>query len=234
MSASSGSPCLKPKLSTAICSRWPSPVWSNARDQLGLQLVDVEVGGVDHEVGRAFDRVEQRALELDRLDEAVGLVVERMLAPRRRRSGAPARRSTRRGTRCARGGRRRAARRPREHVDVLAPGHERQPLDVAARLAGQLDDRVDQRRRQVVDHEPAEVLEHRRGRRAPGAGQPGDHDDVGHWHRSYCLRACAVRRYSSRGIVAASRYSLARARGSRAAAPARPSARSTGRSRRAR
>ncbi len=34
----------------------------------------------------------------------------------------------------------------REHVDVLATGHQRQPLDVAAGLAGQLDDGVDQAR----------------------------------------------------------------------------------------
>ena len=56
----------------------------------------------------------------------------------------------------------------REHLDVLPAGDERQPLDVAAGLRRQLDDRADQRRRQVVDDVPAEVLEH-----AGGAGPAG-------------------------------------------------------------
>ena len=67
-----------------------------------------------------------------------------------------------------------------EHFGVLASGDERQALDVAAGLRRQLDDRADQRGGQVVDHEPAEVLQHVGGPGATRAGQPGDQHDVGH------------------------------------------------------
>src|SRR4029453_1018661 len=43
---------------------------------------------------------------------------------------------------------------------------------------GQLGHPPDQRRRQVVDHEVAEVLQHLGRLRAAGHGQPGDHDEL--------------------------------------------------------
>src|SRR4029079_6462310 len=44
--------------------------------------------------------------------------------------------------------------------------------------ARQLRDLADERRRQVVDDEAAEVLEHVRSLRATGTGHAGDHRDV--------------------------------------------------------
>jgi hypothetical protein len=41
-----------------------------------FQLVDVEVARVDDQIGGAAHRIEHRPLELDRLDEALGLVGE--------------------------------------------------------------------------------------------------------------------------------------------------------------
>ena len=124
----------------------------------------------------------------------------------------------------------------REHLGVLATGDEREPFDVAVRLRRELDDRADQRGRQVVDDEPAEVLEHVGHARPTGARQAGDQDDVSHGrtlptrrrpgpamaHRS-CVRCQAPthgldgqvrrrRRYSRRGIVDAAAYSAARSR----------------------
>ena len=98
MSASSGRPCLYPKLSTAICRRGRRPSWSKRGDAACLQLVHVELGGVDDEVGRGFDRLEQR------LARARSTRPGR--PPRRRagacaawcRSASPARRSRHRGT----------------------------------------------------------------------------------------------------------------------------------------
>ena len=52
-------------------------------DQLGAQLVNVEVGRVDHQIGGVPDRIENRAFELDRFDQTLGLGVEWVLAPRR-------------------------------------------------------------------------------------------------------------------------------------------------------
>ena len=51
MSTSSGRPCLKPKLSTATCSRDARASRPNAATQAVLELVHVELGGVDDEVG---------------------------------------------------------------------------------------------------------------------------------------------------------------------------------------
>ena len=43
-------------------------------DEPLLQLVDVELGGVDHQVGVLLDRVQRRPLVLDRLQQPAGLV----------------------------------------------------------------------------------------------------------------------------------------------------------------
>ena len=95
------------------------------------------------------------------------------------RSGARARRSTRRGRPPAPGPRPAAERR-------RGPGRMSSGCGARARGpgppgrwsssgdGGQLGDLRDQRRRQVVDHEPAAVLEHVGHRGAPGAREPGD------------------------------------------------------------
>ena len=67
-----------------------------------------------------------------------------------------------------------------EHLGVLATGDEREAVDVAVGLGGEFDDRADQRRREVVDDEPSEILEHVGHPGSAGAGQSGDQHDVGH------------------------------------------------------
>jgi hypothetical protein len=67
-----------------------------------------------------------------------------------------------------------------EHLGVLATGDQCQSIDVARRFGGEFDDRADQRRRQVVDDEPTEILQDVGDAGAAGAGQPGDQHDVGH------------------------------------------------------
>ncbi len=90
-------------------------------DQPLLQLVHVEVGRVDHQIGGAAEAAETPALELDRLDAA--------RRPRRpadagvgsRRTGGPARPSTRRGT---------------ATVTLVAGGAHRTDLGAAPRRVG--------------------------------------------------------------------------------------------------
>ena len=67
-----------------------------------------------------------------------------------------------------------------EHLGVLTAGHQRESVDVARGFGRQFDDRADQCRGQIVDHEPPEVLQHVGHPGASGAGQPGDQHDVGH------------------------------------------------------
>ena len=129
-------------------------------------------------------RLEALALELDRLEQPVGLVGERVLASRR---VVPAHQLARRRVEvddrdAMAGGAHRAH--VRQHVGVLATGHERQPVDAATGLRRQLDDRRQQRRRQVVDDVEPEVLEDRRGGRSARPGKPGDEHDVRHRRRT--------------------------------------------------
>ena len=92
-----GRACSRRTPRRSACRAEPSS--SNDADEPVLELVDVEVGGVDDEVGRvALDRLEQRPLELDRLDQPVGLAGQRVLAAGARRSAGRARSSRRRGT----------------------------------------------------------------------------------------------------------------------------------------
>ena len=145
---------------------------------------------------------------------------ERVLAPRRRRSAARARRprveeqhghpvagrpATRRRcrARCRGCGRRRA-----RGARCRCPG------PTPARRSSH------ERRRQVVDDVPPEVLEHVGGRRPPCAGHAGDEDDLGHRGRLPSGRRAARGRFTrvgrpqvqQPGTVAASSYSAARAR----------------------
>ncbi len=127
------------------------------------QLVDVERRGVDDDVGLLLHRLEQRALALDGLGHALPRLEQRVAAARCSRSGGRARRCRRRGTAGAPGrptarsaasagaerrrGRRRRRRRARRAA-WPSPAREHE-----------LGDLRDELGRQVVDHEPAEVLE---------------------------------------------------------------------------
>ena len=115
-----------------------------------------------------------------------------------------------------------------QHGLVVRPdAHDQHHLgDVRTRRLGELGHLGDQRRRQVVDHEPAEVLEVVRRLRTSGTGQTGDHHELVHDDQltvgrlvvrgpSREQQACqrlATTRSSRRGTVAASVYSGARAR----------------------
>ena len=145
-----------------------------------LELVHVEVARVDHEVSGSSDRLEHRTLELDRFDEAVGLVGERMTSSgrvvtahqfRRRRVEEDHPNVVSVGPQLTDLG---------EHLGVLAPGDQCEPLDVARRFRCQLHDRADQRGRQIVHDEPPEILQHIGDPRPTGPRQPGDQHDVGH------------------------------------------------------
>jgi hypothetical protein len=150
------------------------------RHEALLELVHVELGRVDDEVGRIAGPLQQVAFQLDRLDEAVRLRRQWVLATGRvvppdevgvlgveEQHGHP-----------VTGGSQR--RDGVQHGAVVATRHEGEPLDAAPWRRGELDDRADQRGGEVVDHVPAEVLEHISRRGTSGSGHPGDEDDLGH------------------------------------------------------
>ena len=153
-------------------------------DEALLQLVDVELGAVDHQVGGVTDRGEQSALELDRLHEAIGIGGERVPPPRSRVVAADelgrVAVEVEHGDAMVGGTQRSHV---VEHLGVIAPGDEGQPVDTAAGLRRQLDDLLDERRREVVDDVPTEVLEHVRRSRPPSPRHAGDQDDIGHRRR---------------------------------------------------
>ena len=178
-SASTGMPYLKPKLITVTLRR----VGGRGAEQLGdpvLELVHVEVGGVEQDVGVAADvghhlalaleAVEQPAAALERVRPAGGLlaadehVVGGLEEEQRRR---PA------GHLLVAVGLQRVEERPRPHVD-----HDRDRLLDAAAVVDEAYDVAHQRRREVVDHEVAEVLELLGRRAAAGTGHAGDDDQL--------------------------------------------------------
>src|SRR5690606_23024348 len=77
---------------------------------------------------------------------------------------------------------------------------------------GEVGDLGDERRGQVVDGEPAEVLERAARLGAPAAREARDDDVFAHRVRAYVERSRSQWRKSSRGIERASRYSGASAR----------------------
>src|SRR5450759_3018798 len=79
--------------------------------------------------------------------------------------------------------------------DEREPGR---PLPVP----GQLRDRGDQRRREVVDDEEPEVLEDVSGRGPPGPGEPGDDEEV-EGRSAHALTSCS-RSYTARATVSGS------------------------------
>ena len=116
----------------------------------------------------------------------------------------------------------------REHLVVVRPGahHQHDPGDARTpATTASSDDLRDERGRQVVDDEPAEVLEDVGRLRPPRPRQPGDHDELVHRASLPAIPRArapsgprgdqpdlAVTSTSSRGTVAASAYSGARAR----------------------
>ena len=129
-------------------------------------------------------------------------------------SGARARRSARRGTGCARGGpparscTSAGSTSPRIRTTTDDEGH---PADARARRAGELRDGRDERGGQVVDDEPAEILERHGGLGATRPRQARDHEELTHIlmvPTTSRVNAPSPRvRNSRRGIVAAAAYS---------------------------
>ena len=177
----------------------------------GRELVDVERRGVDDDVGLGLHRLEQLPLALDGVGQA--------LAGRRAAGG---------GGGCSRSGGRAPRWRPRGRgCRTRAPdgpqraearqrgrrGGRRRPTTSATRGRGrarrphQLDDLRDELGGQVVDHEPAEVLEVVGGLRPARARQPRDDDELAHGAAQATAPgsrpACGSGRNSSRGMVAA-------------------------------
>ena len=181
-SASGGRPYLNPKL--MIVTRVPrGALVGEQLDDLRRELVDVEVGGVDDDVGAladappgasrsSADAVEDRAVALQRVraahrlepahEHVVGGVEEHRRARWRRSrsacddaSGSSANRS-----------------RPRTSTTTATRG------SALAGELGEVEQRSQHLRRQVVDDVPAEVLERVRRRRAARAGHAGDDEHL--------------------------------------------------------
>ena len=178
-SASTGMPYLKPKLITVTLSRVVSGVPNDSRDPVG-ELVDVEVGGVDDEVGVGAQVGQRRALATEPVDQpAAGLErvgpAGRLLAADQHLVGGveeQQRRVAAHGV-LREVGLQRVEERPGPDVD-----HDRDRLAGAAALVDQADDVAQQGRREVVDDVEAEVLQLLGGGAAAGAGHPGDDDDL--------------------------------------------------------
>ena len=149
--------------------------------QPGPQLVGVQLAGVDHQVGPVPQPAEQEPLVGDGVDHppgglgvssagpleppdqhVVGGVEEEDAHP------VPARLERIDG---------------REHVVEVSPAashHEGHPLQLGPGAVHQLRDLRDERRRHVVDHEPAQVLQRGPGRRPSGPGHAGHHQVFAH------------------------------------------------------
>lgn len=149
-------------------------------EDFGLQLVDIEISGIDHQVAVTFHRLEKRPLHFDRLEQTGRFRSKRMPTTRSlvplhqfsiRRIEIQNSNSVPCGAHVRNFG---------HQLQMLPPSHERQSLHTGSRNARQFDDRVDERRRKIVDHVPAEVFEDGCSGRTAGPGQSGDHQDVCH------------------------------------------------------
>ena len=158
MSASSGRPCLKPKLSTASWSCVAGAIVER-RHEAVLELVHVEGRRVDDEIGGVTGTAEQGPFLLDRLEQAGRLRGQRVAAAG---GVVSAHELGRRGiqeqhsdtvTLAAQGGD------TVEHAAIVAPGDQCEAVDAAARHRGEVDDLLDEGGRKVVDDIPPEVLE---------------------------------------------------------------------------
>ena len=177
-----------------MCGASSSPKASRIRARSWLELSSP---GVEQQVGPLAHRLEQPALVGDRLLDTAGR--QRVAPPRAlvaahqhvvggveeddphpRARSAAARRARRAGRRST----------PGPVLAAAAADDQRHPLDPRAGPVHQLDHLRDQRGRQVVDDEPAQVLEGRRRRRAARPRHPRHHERI----RSSPPQPCARRR----------------------------------------
>ena len=198
------------------------------------QLVDVERGRVDDDVRRVLDRVEQRPLALD------GRHQQLLAAPAGQRVPAPGRlvaadQAVGRGVEeqhphLGPGGPQPGQR--GQDLVLVVPGadDERHPVDLRPRGLGQLDHLGHQLGRQVVDHEPAEVLQVVGRQAAAGPGEARDDDELFHLPGMIGLSAARPA-----GAATGGWWRRPRTRrpgpGTPGAAPARPCGRGGGRGR---
>ena len=180
-SASTGTPCLKPKLSSVTTSRRARPVARQAHEELP-QLVDRHVRRVDDLVGHARgsrSAARARRGSLRSTDRSGASGCGRRVSLKRRTSAAwLASRKISIGFEP-----RHLAqlledlRERRQEVAFAHVDDDRDLLDVAAAAQRQLRQRRNQRRRQVVDAEVAEILERADRLRLARSGQPGEDDE---------------------------------------------------------
>lgn len=149
---------------------------------LGAQFVHVQAGGVDDQVGVAAQLAQEFALGRDAVDDAA-VALEGVRAAHRLEAAhqglvgglqehdAPGDLA---GLQVGEG--------LVEVVEEPAPAYvddDGDPGDVPLGAGAELHHRGDQGGRQVVDDEPAEVLQTLGGRGTPGAGHPGDDHQLG-------------------------------------------------------
>ncbi len=151
-------------------------------EHAGAELVDVQVGGVDDDVGLGLHRAEQLALRLDGVGQGEIGGGERVTPPAALVAAHQgvggglqvddAHPSALAAERLEGG----------QHLVVVGAGadHEDDLGDAGAGRLSQLRHLGHERRREVVDDEPAQVLEDVRRLRAAGTGQPGDDHEVAH------------------------------------------------------
>ena len=165
--------------------------------------MDVEIRGVDDEVGLGSQGLERLAFRLDHLREGARHdVLERVTTPARfvaahENFG------------------RRIEENQLKAFDLLSQitdqGHDdlvlsarandqRQAITSRPGTIGKLGHLRDERRRKIVHDEPAEILEVVSGRRATGTGHPGNNDDFAHV-ASDPVSALSATRSNSRGVV---------------------------------
>ncbi len=164
-----------------------------------LQLMHVEIRRIDDEIAIALHRLEKVALHLDRFEKPRGF--GRKWVTPTRGFVAPDQLGV--------GGIEIQHAHPmpcRSHVrdfghelQMLTSGNESQPLNSRSGSTCQLDDRVDERCRQIVHDVPAEILENGSSSGTTRTGQAGDDQDVCHGLR----------------LLSGSRHSSARSRGLR-------------------
>ncbi len=144
------------------------------------QLVDVELAGVEHDVGTALELTEELTLVGDALGHAF-IGRQRVLAAALL---VPAHQHVVGGVEEQHAGARahppQLGERGHEVVDELARAHVDHEAELLGTLGAlpELGDLDDERGRQVVDHEEAEILEHVGRGRPPRTRHAGDDGDV--------------------------------------------------------
>ena len=146
-----------------------------------LELVDGDVAGVDDEAGALAQARQQLALLADAVDDRAAarqrVPAARLLEPPHERLVG----GLEEHERVLDAALVQLVQQLLELLEVLAAAHvadDGDPVDLAALAAEQVDQRRHQLRRQVVDAEPAGVLERVHRLRLPGAGQAGDDHEL--------------------------------------------------------